>query len=349
MLYKKVRIESFAYELPETVVTSLALEEQLAPVYQKLGRSFGRLEMMTGIRERRFWDADTPPSRFSTRAAEKAIAASGIDKSHIECLLHTSVSRDFLEPATAFVVHDSLGLPPTALIFDISNACIGFINGMITLANMIELGQVTAGIVVGGESSRRLAEATIHQLLTDPTVSRAKLKDGFASLTLGSGAVAAVLTHASISKSGHRLVGGVVRTASEHNGLCRVDKDTCFFDPESYPNMHADFQGILKNGLGLVSETWKAFSKELRWRIQDIDKVFSHQVSTVHHELLFRTLGIDTSKGFTTVESLGNIGSCSLPISLAIGIEQGRLDPGDRVVMMAAGSGLSSIMLGVKW
>jgi len=349
MRYKNVCIEAFGYELPETTVTSLELEQRLEPVYKKVNRSFGRLELMTGIRERRFWDEDMPPSEASTKAAEKALVSSGIDKSQIGCLLHTSVSRDFLEPATAFVVHDSLGLPPSALIFDISNACIGFINGMVTLANMIELGQVKAGVIVGAESSRRLIDATVKELLDDPDVTRAKLKDGFASLTLGSGAVATVLTHRDLSRSKHRLLGGAVRTASQHNGLCRVDADTCFYDPASHPNMHADFQGILKNGLGLVDDTWKVFEKEVGWPKTGVDKVFCHQVSQVHQELLFRTLAMDPSKGFATVDYLGNIGSCSLPISFAIGIEQGRVDPGDKIVLMAAGSGLSSIMLGVLW
>ena len=349
MRYKNVCIEAIGYELPETPVTSLELEERLESVYKKVNRSYGRLELMTGIRERRFWDENMPPSEASTRAAEKAIVASGVDKSHLGCLLHTSVSRDFLEPATAFVVHDSLGLPPSALIFDISNACIGFINGIVTLANMIELGQVKAGIVVGAESSRRLTDATIDELLSDLDVNRAKLKDGFAYLTLGSGAVAAVQTHRRLSQSDHSLRGGAVRTASQHNGLCRVDTDTCFYDPASYPSMHADFQGILKNGLGLVDDTWHVFEKEVGWTKSDVDKVFCHQVSVVHQELLFRALEMDPSKGFATVEYLGNIGSCSLPISFAIGIEQGRVDPGDRVVLMAAGSGLSSIMLGLVW
>jgi len=309
----------------------------------------GAWRLMTGIRERRFWDENTPPSKFSTKAAEKAIAKSGINKEQIECLLHTSVSRDFLEPATAFVVHDSLGLPPTAVIFDISNACLGFINGMVTLANMIELGQVKAGIVVGSESSRRLTDATIDALLKDTDINRGKLKQGFASLTLGSGAVAAVLTHSSLSKSGHKLVGGVVRAASQHNGLCRVDHDTCFFDEDSYPNMHANFEGILKNGLGLAAETWKAFQKEVGWHNGTVDKVFNHQVSVIHQEMLFRTLSLDASRGFSTVQYLGNIGSCSLPISFAIGIEEGHVKAGDKVVMMAAGSGLACIMLGLEW
>ncbi len=293
MRYEKVCVESFGYELPDTIITSQGLEERLAPIYEKLKLPYGRFEMMTGIRERRFWDEGTRPSEVSTMAAEKAIANSAIDKGDIECLLHTSVCRDFLETATALVVHDSLDLPRTATTFDISNACIGFINGMVTLANMIELGQVKAGIVVGSESSRRLTDATIHDVLNDPDITRDKLKPSFASLTLGSGAVAVVLTHSSLSKSGHKLLGGAVRTASQHNGLCRIPTDTCYFDSTCYPNMHADFEGILTNGIGLAAETWKAFQQELRWDTQDVAKVFSHQVSAIHQDMVFHALGLD--------------------------------------------------------
>lgn len=349
MLYKNVCIESFGYEFPGNIITSLSLEERLTPVYDKLNLAFGRLEMMTGIRERRFWDEGTPPSQVSTIAAEKAIANSGIDKGDIECLLHTSLSRDFLEPATAFPVHDSLGLPPTATIFDISNACLGFVNGMVTLANMIELGQVKAGIVVAGESSRHITDITIDEILQDPNMTRAKLKLSIASLTLGSGAVAAVLTHSSLSKSGHKIIGGVIRTASQHHRLCRIEDDTFFFDPHSHPSMRTDFQGILTSGLLLAGETWKALKKELHWHNSDIDKVFCHQVTVVHQELLFDTLGLDDSKGFSSVEYLGNVGPVSLPITLAIALDEGHLNAGDTVAMLGIGSGLSCIMLGVKW
>lgn len=349
MRYRKVCVEAFGYELPERVVTSQSLEERLAPVYAKVHRDFGRLELMTGIRERRVWEEGTPPSLPSTKAAEKAIAKSGISKEQIECLLHTSVSRDFLEPATATVVHHALGLPSTATIFDISNACLGFINGMVTLANMIELGQIKAGVVVACESGTRLTNATIEQLLQDQDITRGKLRLGFASLTMGSGSVSVVMTHSSISKTGHKFLGGVVRTASQHNDLCRVDADTCFHDPNSFPSMHANSEGILRNGLPLAMETWKAFQDEIGWRADDVDKVFTHQVSAVHQSLFFDALKLDKSKGFSTVEYLGNIGSVSLPVSVAIGIETGHLKPGDKAAMMAAGSGLNCIMLGLEW
>ena len=349
MRYNRVHVESFGYELPENIVTSLTLEERLAPIYDKLKLPRGRLEMMTGIRERRFWDDDVTPSQASIKAAEKAISRSGVSREDIGCLLHTSVSRDFLEPATATVVHDSLGLPPTATIFDISNACLGFINGMVTLANMIELGQVKAGIVVGCESSKRLVDTTIDKLLKDPDVTRDKIKLAFATLTLGSGAVAAVLTHSSLSRDGHKLLGGVTRAASQHNDLCRIKEDACFFDPSILPDMHTNSTELLKNGAKLAPDTWEAIKQELEWKDPDVDRFFTHQVSAVHSRLLFETLGLDKVKDFSTIEYLGNIGSVSLPITMAIGIDQGCLSPGNKIALLGIGSGIVCLMLGLEW
>ena len=72
-----------------------------------------------------------------------------------------------------------------------------------------------------------------------------------------------------------------------------------------------------------------------------MDKIFTHQVSAVHQSMFFEALKLDKSKGFSTVEYLGNTGSVALPISVAIGSENGHLKPGDKVAMMAAGSGLN--------
>jgi 3-oxoacyl-[acyl-carrier-protein] synthase III len=347
--YEKVCLESFGYDLPVNATTSVSLEERLAPIYRRFNLSYGRLELISGIRERRLWDDGVTPSQASIKAAQKAMSKSGVSIEDIGCLLHTSVSRDFLEPATATVVHDSLGLPPRATVFDISNACLGFINGMVTLANMIELGQIKAGIVVGCESSKRIIDATIYKLLKDPDITRDKLKLAFATLTLGSGAVAAVLTRSSLSKDGHRLLGGVTRAASQHNGLCRIEADASFVSLDELPDMHTDFEGVLKNGLKLAPDTWEDVKRELGWRNSDIDRFFTHQVSAVHSKLLFKTLGLDEQKDFSTVEYLGNIGSVSLPITMAIGVDQGRINRGDKVAMMGIGSGLVCLMLGLEW
>ena len=156
MLYQNVCLEAFAYTLPDEIVTSAEIEARLEPLYRRLRLPEGRLELMTGIAQRRFWPPGMLPSEKSVETAEKAIRISGIDKQQIGALVHGSVCRDFLEPATACGVHHRLGLPNRCAVYDVSNACLGLLSGMVQAANMIELGQIRAGRGGGHRERPRL-------------------------------------------------------------------------------------------------------------------------------------------------------------------------------------------------
>ena len=97
--------------------------------------------------------------------------------------------------ATALLVHGNLELPETSYAMDICNACIGFSNGLLTLAGLIESGVVKAGVVVSGETVTRIMDSSMKMLLNDPTVTREKLLKNLPTFTLGSGGVAWVLSH----------------------------------------------------------------------------------------------------------------------------------------------------------
>jgi acyl-CoA:acyl-CoA alkyltransferase len=348
MRYSTVCLESIGYELPKHVVTSAEIEARLSPLYDRLQLPYGRLEMMSGIRERRFWDDGVNPSDAAALAGRKALDQAGVLGHEIECILNCSVSRDFLEPATASVVHERLKISPKAALFDISNACLGMLNGMAVLANMIELGQITRGLLVAGENGKPLVETTIRQLLADPTMTRKKFKDAFASLTIGSGAAAIVMTHASLSKSGHRLAGGIVRTDSEQNYLCRGSADTGL-DSDSQPEMSTQSEELLHRGCALAGRTWADFKQELGWTDADVTKTFCHQVGVAHRRLLFETLKLDPAIDYPTVEFLGNIGSASLPITMALSLEAGHVKRAEKLALLGIGSGLNCMMLGVVW
>jgi len=208
MLFSDVCIESVVNLLPDKIVTSEQIEERLSPVYERLKLPYGRLELFSGIKERRFCEPGTLPSDIAARAGLKALEKAGISKESIGCLINSSVCRDFLEPATASVVHEKVGLSEKTMIFDVSNACLGFLNAMMIVANMIERRVLDAALVVAGENGRPLVESTIKFLLEDKTLTRKTIKNSFASLTIGSGAAAAVMVHSSISKTGHFLLGG---------------------------------------------------------------------------------------------------------------------------------------------
>lgn len=348
MLFNNVCIASIAYELPPNAVTSAELEERLAPLYKRLNLHYGRLEMMTGIRERRFWNHGTTPSMIAIKAGEKAIKTSGIPREKIKVLFHASVCRDFLEPATANVVHYGLSLPADATLFDISNACLGVLNGMVMIANMIEMGQIEAGIVVAGEMGETLVNATIEKLNKDTSFTRQNIKPVFASLTIGSAGAAVVLAKKELMDDPHILLGGVVQCATEHNSLCRSSNDSGI-SSDAAPLMDTDAEGLLHAGCGLAARTFPIFKKEIGWTNGVIRRAFTHQVGIAHRKMLYEKIGLDISLDFSTVEFLGNTGSASLPVTFALGVERGQVSRGDKVALLGIGSGLNSVMLGIEW
>jgi len=348
MRFQHVCVEALCYRLPDEVVTSEAIEEQLADVYSRLDLPAGRLELMTGIRERRFFPPGTLPGDISAQTARDAIASSRIDPARFGLLVHGSVCRDQLEPATASGVHAATGLPADAMILDVSNACLGLLNGCLMLANMIELGQVTAGVVVGTEVARGLVEGTIDSLVEDTGLTRQTIKPAFASLTIGSGSAAIVLCDRRLSQTGHRLLGGVVRSDTTAHQLCAGGVST-----ENHgdlrPRMETDSEALLHAGIQLAATTWEETREVLGWSNDSVDKAFTHQVGLAHRNLLYERLGLDPAIDYPTVGFLGNTGATALPIAAAMGEEAGHLDAGDQVAWLGIGSGLSSVMLGFEW
>lgn len=200
MRFKNVCLESIGAVVPDEIWTSDHIEARLGPLYERLRLPEGRLAMMSGIVQRRVWPPGTVPSGPSIESGNHAIAAAGLDREKIGCLIHASVCRDFLEPATASRVHHGLSLPSNCWVYDVSNACLGLINGAVQIAMMIEAGVIEAGLVVGTENSRPLVQSTIDALNADTSLTRKTVKPAFASLTIGSGSCAWLLVHRKLSR-----------------------------------------------------------------------------------------------------------------------------------------------------
>src|SRR5579859_430598 len=114
MRFTNVCLESLAVALPNEVWTSAQIEERLRPLYDRLKLPAGRLELMTGIRERRVWPVGTRPSDASAAAGRAVLAKSALRANEINVFIHAAVSRDMLEPATAAFAHQKIGLPAHA-------------------------------------------------------------------------------------------------------------------------------------------------------------------------------------------------------------------------------------------
>jgi 3-oxoacyl-[acyl-carrier-protein] synthase-3 len=339
MRFGNVAVESVGWVLPSNVVTSDELEQAFAGTLARLGMPRGQLEKLSGVKERRFWDPGTLPSVVGAMAAERALANAGIGVDRLGVLVNTSVSRDYLEPATAAMVAGHLGLGHAACAFDVTNACVGFLNGLVSVAQMIEAGAVDYGLVTCGETVREGVELTLRRLAA-PDATIETFRDNFASLTLGCGAVAFVLCRAELSRTTHRLHGASWRSAPEHNALCLG----------TYGEMKADAHGLLVHGVALAVEAWPHAVREIGWSSPDaIDKIIGHQVSLAHFQSVFEKIGQPLEKALITLPYLGNCGPAALPLTLAMGVAQNQIVGGQELCLYAVGSGLSCIILGVRW
>ncbi len=337
MRYSRVVLSGLGYELAPNVVSSAELEKRIEPVYRALRFPLGQLEALTGIRERRWWDPGFKLADGAARAGRKALAQAGMKASDLGALVYAGVCRDGSEPATACAVASALGAGRDCAVYDLSNACLGVLSGIVDVANRIELGQIKAGLVVSCESAREINDSMIASMIAKPTIEHFKLS--IATLTGGSGAAAALLTEGSFGGAGPRLLGGTAQAAPEHWDLCRWERDF----------MRTDAAAVLKNGVELARGTWKSFLANLGWETRDVDKVICHQVGGPHRAAVLKAFGVGEEKDYSTYEHLGNIGTVSLPLTAALADERGFLNEGDRVGFLGIGSGLNCLMLGWEW
>lgn len=341
MRFDNVSILSVAHVDGPHRVTSAEIEDRLAAVMKRYWGRSDLLRGLSGIEARRFFDPGTQPSMVATQAAEIALERAarernGFDRQAVGVLINTSVCRDFIEPSVASLVHSNLGLGPGCMSFDLGNACLAFMNAMAVAGNMIERGQVDYALVVDGECARYVVEATLDRLAE--VQDEQTLREQFATLTLGSGAAAMVLGRAEGS-DGHRFRGQVNVAATQHNHLCRGQVD----------HMRTDTQGLLVAGIELAAQALEKAGEELGWKKEELQQYVLHQVSRVHTERLAERLDLDLDKVYAVYPEHGNVGPAAIPIVLSKSVEEGRIQPGDRVAMMGIGSGLNCTMAEVVW
>lgn len=316
------------------VVSSASVDERLAPFYERTSGTPGLLESLAGIRERRQWPDDVSFTDAAALAGEKAIVASGVDRSKIGLMIDTSVCRARLEPSSAVTVHNALGLDTTCLNFDLVNACLGFMNAMHLAGVMIDSGQIEYALIVDGEGTREIYDNTISYL-NEHGEGLADIIANFASLTLGSGSAAAVLGRHSENPASHRMVRGFFHAATQHHELC----------VGSLERMTTDTRALLDAGTELAKLAWDDAGAGDTWGGRD--RYIFHQVSAVHTAAMIDVLGVDPERVPLTFPYYGNIGPAAVPITLAKEAES--LSPGDTVLCLGIGSGLNAGVLELQW
>lgn len=325
----RVGITSVGSWLPQLRLSSEELRGEVARGCG-LPLPHGVFERATGIGSRRIAADGEYASTLATGAARRALDAAGLDPLDIDLLLFASATRDMAEPATAHVVQAELGSRAHAL--DVTNACNSFVNGIDLARAMILAGRAGRALVVTGETPSRAMRRTPG--------SRAAFRDAFAGYTFGDAGAAVVVEPVdrggildvdTRTHSEHWAAGGIFGGGSRHPR----DEEQTYFRGDG-THLRTVFEKVGVSVLdGMRHRTG------LEWR--DFARVLVHQVTVPYLERFIETTGVPRDKLVVTVGELGNVASASLGVQLDR--VHGRLAPGDRVLFVGLGGGVSIMTL----
>lgn len=335
---KETRFESIGVYLPEKVVTTQSLIDQMEnkPLFD--------LERLTGIRERR-WRADDEDSySLALKASRCCLANSEYQASDLDVIIYCSISRfkgSFfqLEPAFSKSLKTDLGIRPSAINFDITNACAGMMTGVYILNSMIRSGAVKRGMVVSGECITPISETAVKEI-SEP------IDFQFASLTVGDSGAACILDHN--SKTDDRISIVDISCMAQHADLC--------FGMPSELNagiaMYTDAMSIHKEAIERMPILLQHYIDKHRADASDFDYIIVHQTSKraikTALELCIPLFAKEGESFFPEVlislDKYGNTSSTSHFVVLYDYLQQGKIKPGSRILFIILASGL---MMGV--
>ncbi|MEV6749572.1 ketoacyl-ACP synthase III [Streptomyces sp. NPDC058322] len=322
---RRAGITAVASCLPDLEVTSEALQQRLVAA-SGVPLPARAIERVTGITARRAASDDEYASTLAVRAARTALDRAGLAPYDVDLLVFASATRDVVEPATAHIVQAELGSRAHAL--DVANACNSFVNGIDTARAMILAGRARRALVVTGETPSR---AVRHE----PT-GPGQLRDGFAGYTFGDAGAAVVLE--AVERGGildvdtethseHWPVGGIFGGGSRHP---RGDEYTYFHGDGS--ELREVFEKVGTSVLDRMRQR-----TGLAW--EDFRHILVHQVTVPYLERFVELTGVPRDRLVVTVPELGNMASATLGVQLDLVHE--RLCPGDRVLFVGLGGGVS--------
>ncbi|MFI0411453.1 3-oxoacyl-ACP synthase III family protein [Actinomadura sp. 3N508] len=324
----RARITAVAAHLPGRTVTSAEVEARVAAESGGYRPPPTIVRRLTGIRTRHVMDDAEQASDLAVAAARRVLAERATHPAGLDLLIFGSASQDLIEPATAHIVAAKLGA--SCPVFDVKNACNGFLNGLQIADALIRTGQHERVLVCTGESPSRAIRWKVRD--------RAQFADAFAGYTLSDGGAAMLVEAAPDGGIFYRDFAAVsaawrAGTLPAGGSMHPRDPDFTYFSGDGRRLKDAFLDGgaeIFTTALEKTGLTWDDFAV-----------VAVHQVSVPYLEVLRATLGIPADRLVVTLPEHGNVASASLPLQLATAIGEGRCGPGDRVALVGLAGGIS--------
>lgn len=335
------RIAALGAHLPGRVVDNVELVRTLDAPHDVAARLPALIHRLTGCETRHYAPPGTSPSDLAIAAVRDLLARSNVALESVDTLVFASTDLDTIEPATANIVQEKLGIRRLNS-FDVTNACNGFLQAMNLSNGLIAAGGAERVLICSGEMGSYAANRTIASL------SDLDVKLG--GLTLGDGGAAMLLERS----DGHAGITEInLKNLGEHWELCHVPETT---DWRTRPGgtIHGWFYLEMSRLAEVAREMSRAYFEEYaRYRrtafgetevFQSVDHVVPHQISRRFVEWIAREVAPGSlSKVAVTAHRYGNTASTAIPLALNHLIEGGRtrLGSGHEVFLYGAASGFS--------
>lgn len=289
----------------------------------------------TGVRERRIADKHESTSTLAAKAAFRALDQTDLQAKDLDLIIVASATPDHLFPATACLVQDRLGALKAGA-FDLSAACSGFIFGLSMASNAIQAGAIDNALVIGSETLSRFIN----------------WEDRGTCILFGDGAGAFVL-EASEQPGG--ILSSVMRSDGSGGSLLSVPAGGSRM-PATMETVHREQHFIQMNGrevfrfaTRVMADATREVAERANLRVEDLNIIIPHQANLRIIEAAARGLDLPIERFMINLDRYGNTSSASIPIAVCEAIEQGRISPGDRMVMVGFGAGLTWGALALEW
>lgn len=302
--------------LPETVLTNAALAE-------RVDTSDDWIVERTGIRQRHVAAPGQLTSDLALAAAQRALADGGLGPEAVDLIILATTTPDQTFPATAAKVQARLGVHRGAA-FDLQAVCSGFVFALATADNALRLGQATTALVIGAETFTRLLDWS----------------DRGTCVLFGDGAGAVVLqAMPEAAAQGRGVLATCMHTDGRHHDLLYVDGGPSSTQTAGHVRMqgNAIFRQAVEHIAGAMLEACAI----ARVSMDAVDWFVPHQANQRILDGVARRLGVGPERMVSTVATHGNTSAASVPLALATARADGRIKPGDLVLMEALGGGLT--------
>ncbi len=283
----------------------------------------------SGIHERHIAADTEMTSDLALQASLRAIAAAGIDPDEIDLVVVATTSPDQIFPSTACILQDKLGIKNRGAAFDMQAVCGGFVYAMNTADLYIRGGQAKTALVVGAEVLSRILD----------------WKDRTTCVLFGDGA-GAVILRASDTPG---IVASKLHADGSHRGMLRADGNIRNGEVQGDPFIKMDGQAVFKFAVKVLSEVVDEVLEENNLTGSDISWLVPHQANIRIMEATAKKLGLSMDKVIVTVAKHGNTSAASIPLALDTAVHDGRIKPGQNILLEAVGGGFTWGAVLIKW